>query len=177
MKQSYWTSLRSYSRIILAVFSFVLFSALAFSVHADINLTASQAYYTEYEQTQHDQTQQDQTQAIQKAFDIMQSVGNASNGGAGKEEALRQVCALFQEKSTKLLYGALDERFRNPSLLSDSALGSLVYTQGQTALARSLSSSCAALTGQGGDIGSGLSSEGLQDMALSLAFDKGVSGD
>ncbi len=94
------------------------------------------------------------------------------------DAGVRQACALFQEQGTRSLRTALDENFRNRSLLSgfsDSRLGSMVYAQGNGAINNALQSSCAALTGSGSDSAlSGFDADTLKDMAYVAAFGEGL---
>ncbi|MCY0149349.1 inverse autotransporter beta domain-containing protein [Hoeflea sp. G2-23] len=118
------------------------------------------------------------TQTLQRTFDALQAVGNAANSGNADEESLRQACGFLEQQSTLALQGIMNDRFKNSSLLSGYAgtrIESLALAQGQSALAGSLSSTCAALTGMGsGDITSGIDPLRLKDMALGLAFNEGV---
>lgn len=119
-----------------------------------------------------------QDDRVSRAFDTLRALGEASNTGGGKEEALRQACALFQEQGTRSLRAALDENFHNRSLLSgfsDSRLGSVVYAQGHGAISNALQSSCAALTGAGGNaVLSGFDADTLKDMTYATAFGEGL---
>ncbi|MCB9964850.1 MAG: inverse autotransporter beta domain-containing protein [Rhodospirillales bacterium] len=118
------------------------------------------------------------TRNVLRAFDIMQAVGEASNSGIGDEEALRQACAVFNESSGTALRTFMDTQVDKSSAtsnFSNSKIGSVIVYQGESALASSLSSACAALTGQGnGEIASGFNTENLKDMAAGMAFEEGL---
>ena len=118
------------------------------------------------------------TRNIQRAFDIMQAVGEASNSGAGDEEALRQACALFNEGSGAALRTFMDAQLDKSSAVSNFSnfkVGSVIFSQGESALASSLSSACADFMGQGnGEIATGFNTENIKNMAVGMAFDEGL---
>jgi hypothetical protein len=165
MKTEAFTLLRRSGRYVLAVLCCAALSVLAVSVHAD-----NGAFFG-YE----DEAQQRQERAVQQAFDVMQAIGTASNTGEGRDESLRQACALLQQQSDTMLRSALDERLGGQVLIEDTKVGSLLYAHGHITLSNAVSSACAALSGQGGEFDVGFSPEGLSDMALGLAIDEGIA--
>lgn len=105
----------------------------------------------------------------------MDVAGNRTLTGAA---GMREACALLQEQSVHRLRTELDKNFQNKSLLSGrsySKLESMVYAQGASVLNNTLHSSCAALTGSGGESAvSGLEMDTLQEMVYGAAFAEGL---
>lgn len=108
---------------------------------------------------------------VQRAFNILQAMGQASNTGQGGSEALRQACVLGQQQSALSLNGLLDSRL-GPEGAGDTSLHSLIFQQGLSGLNQALGGACAALLGTGGDAGF-LQPARLFEMGAGLALGEG----
>ena len=88
-------------------------------------------------------------QTLSRTFNILRSVGEASNTGRGEDEALRQACVALQEQGTLALNEGLDKLFYDRLTSSTASLfdfSSLISSQSKSGLSQALSAGCAALT-------------------------------
>lgn len=114
---------------------------------------------------------------IQQVFDILKAVGNASNNGDGDQEALRQVCALFQQHSSATIKAVMEEQFHKSAFFShmtDRKVGAALYEKGQGTLSTYIFSACVALTGQANVEPFAFDREDFKTMAFGMAVDEGV---
>ena len=113
------------------------------------------------------------TQTIQKTLDTLRAIGAAEDSAHGGGEALRQACALAQERGAQALSQAISGLSYNTSsgMPYVSGIESSIFSQGNSSLNQALGSGCAALTGQGG--GSAFNAGQLKNAGITMALAEG----